>query len=264
MCDFFLQDCFILVAALNTICIGSVIYSSGTSLVRYLYVRSSLRTEVQDILKRDSFIISSIVVGECINLFNWGSFYYQQIENHALEKSPLVLYHACLNPWGEFKVPLHTVMPLNHLIIIILFVINISCNIFLYRYLSDKTENNSALNEVNRKKDRKRNLVPARLGSTLIFFYMLTVLLFTVTYSYHSDSFDRATRAFLNNVSTDLHLCICHPAIMVWGSKDARKKVKEILTMIKPVWDFNPRNQVHTISPIVNQTELIGRKQPKT
>ena len=91
------QDCFILVASLNTICVGSVIYSSGTSLVRYLYVRSSLRTEVQDILKRDSFIISSIVVGECINLFNWGSFYYQQLGNYVLEKSPLVLYHHLLS-----------------------------------------------------------------------------------------------------------------------------------------------------------------------
>ena len=249
------QDCFILVASLNTICVGSVIYSSGTSLVRYLYVRSSLRTEVQDILKRDSFIISSIVVGECINLFNWGSFYYQQLGNYGLEKSPLVLYHACLNPWGEFKVPLHTVMPLNHLIIIISFVINISCNIFLYRYLSDKTENNSALTEFDRKKDRKRNLVPARLGSTLIFFYILTVLLFTVTYSYKSQSFDRATRAFLNNVSTDLHLCIWHPVMMVWGSKDARKKGKEIITSIKQVLDFKPRNQVHTISPSANQAE---------
>ena len=138
-----LQDCFILVSALNTICVGSIIYSSGSSLVRYLYVRSSLRTEVQNILKRDSFIISSIVVGECINLFNWGSFYYQQLGNYGLEKSPLVL---------------HTV---NHLIIIISFLINNSCNIFLYRYLSDKTENNSVPNEVDRKKDRKRNLVPA-------------------------------------------------------------------------------------------------------
>ena len=222
-----LQDCFILVSALNTICVGSVIYSSGTSLVRYLYVRSSLRTEVHDILKRDSFIISSIVVGECINLFNWGSFYYQQLGNYGLEKSPLVLYHACLNPWGEFKVPLHTVMPLNHLIIIISFVINISCNIFLYRYLSDRTENNSALNEFDRKKDRKRNLVPARLGSTLIFFYISTVLLFTVTYSYKSQSFDRATRAFLNNVSTDLHLCIWHP-VMIKGCKKERERNSNI------------------------------------
>ena len=119
-------------------------------------------------------------------------------------------------------------MPWNHLIIILSFIVNISCNLFLYRYLSDKTENNSALTEVDRKKDRKRNLVPARLGLVLIFFYFITVMLFMVTYTYKLDSFDSATRAFLNNAQTDLHICIFHPIIMLWGSKDARNKLKKI------------------------------------
>ena len=92
----FLQACNLQVAAITSLGAGAIIYDCGTSLVRYLYIRSSLATSIQEVLKRDSFIIKSIVIGEFICVFNFASFFthFQPSE----EGSDLVLYHACLNP----------------------------------------------------------------------------------------------------------------------------------------------------------------------
>ena len=223
-----------MLTALNTISFGSIIYNSGTSLIRYWYVRSSLVTKVQDILKRDSFVVKSIVIGECIQLVNWGSFYYQQAGSSGFEKSPMVLYHACLSPWGEFNFPLHKVMPWNHFIFILCCAVSVSCNLFLYRFLSDKTENNSALNEVDRKKDRKRNFIPASIGMTVFVVYGFSLMLFMFTYTYNSKNFDSATRAFLNAALTDCMHCIVTPGFIIYGSTDARRLFKEFLAKATP------------------------------
>ena len=216
-------------AVINTFCVGSVIYSSGTSLIRYLYVRSSMVTKVQDILKRDSFVVKSIVIGECMSLFNWGSFYYQQVGYSGFQKSPMVLYQACLNPWSEFNFPLQKVMPLNHFIIFLCNAVNVSCNIFLYRFLANETKNNSAISEVDRKKDRKRNLVPASIGMIVFVFHGFGVMLYMITYTYNSKNFDSATRAFLNAAYSDCIQCVISPGIIIFGSTEARRKFKEVL-----------------------------------
>ena len=226
----FVKDCYAMLAAINTISVGSVIYSSGTALIRYLYVRSSMVTIVQDILKSNSFVVKSIVIGECISLFNWGSFYYQQVGYSTFQKSPMVLYQACLDPWHEFIFPLKKVMPLNHFIIFLCNAVNVSCNLFLYRFLANETKNNSAINEVDRKKDRKRNFVPASIGMIVFIFHGFGVMLFMITYTYNSKIFDSATRAFLNAAFADCIHCIISPVILIYGSRDARRKYNEILS----------------------------------
>ena len=74
---------------------------------------------------------------------------------------------------------------------------NVSCNLFLYRYLERRTENNIARSEADKMKDRKRNLVPARIGMMNIFLYVVAMALFMFAYSFKSDSLDSGTRAFM-------------------------------------------------------------------
>ena len=160
----FFQDCYALLSVICSLGYGCIIYRSGTSLIRYLYVRSSLVADLQQTLKRDSFVLKSIIIGEALIYFTLGSFYFQDIE--------MVLYHACLDPWAEFKFPIHKVLPLNQLVIFCCVLVSVSCNIFLYRFLAKQTKNNSALTENDKKKNRKRNLI--RPNTTKLIFAWFT------------------------------------------------------------------------------------------
>ena len=85
-------------------------------------------------LKRDSFVIKSIIIGESFNYFNLGSFYFH---HHTM-----VLHEVCLDPWKKFNFPLHKLLPLNQLMLLFCIVLNVSCNIFLSFFLSKKTATN--------------------------------------------------------------------------------------------------------------------------
>ena len=200
-----------------TLGVGTIIYGSGTSFVRYLYVRTSLMSNIQETLKRDSFIIKSLIIGESLSIFTLGSFYFQ--------RQPMVLYEACLNPEGNFILPLYKVLPLNQLIIFLCSFTNISCNIFLSFYLTEKSKNNTAVTEVDKKKDRKKNLVPAKTGLLVFGIYILSTVVFSTTYGYKSEKLDSATRAFINAAYCDFLHCISSPLIILLGSTDAKKKI---------------------------------------
>ena len=215
-----------MLAAINTVGVGPIFYSSGTAFVRYLYVRSSFEVNIQEVLKRDTFIVKSILMVECINIFNFCSFYFQ-LADARTERSPLVLYQACMSPGRDHTFEVYKLKPWNQLIMIFFFVVNVLCNLFLYRFLGKMTAN-IARSEFDRKKDRKRNLVPAHIGMIVFATYVVTLSFFTFTYSYKSDSFDSATRAFLNAAFVDLFHFIISPVVIIAGSMDARRRVREI------------------------------------
>ena len=110
----------------------SIIYSSGTALIRFLYIRSSLLMNTQEVLKRDSFVVKSIVIGECISLLNFG-YYFCLMGHTSKAEYPMVLYNACLDPWSQFHTSISKVMPLNQIIVFLSTLVNFSSNT---RYLS--------------------------------------------------------------------------------------------------------------------------------
>ena len=218
-----------MVAVINTVGVGQVIYNAGTALVRYLYVRSSFVVNIQEVLRRDSFIFKSMFIGECVNLFNLGSFYFKR-ETSEFGRSPLVLYQACMNPGRDHTFQVYKLKPWNQLIMISAFMVNASCNLFLSRFLRGNTETNSARSEADKKKDRKRNLIPAHIGIGVLATYAFTLGFFIFTYSYKSDNFDSATRAFLNAAFTDLFHCIITPVVIIYWSMDTRRKIRSIFS----------------------------------
>ena len=189
------QACNFQVATICTVGAGTIIYNAGSSLIRFLYIRSSLAMNVQEVLKRDSFVIKSIIIGESLCVFNFISFFVHFKENS--EGSPWVLYRACLNPWRKFQFPLTKLTPVNQMIGHMSIMINICCNLWLCRYLNKMTMGNTALQARDRKRDRKRNLLPAKIGFISLVFHVISTLTFTFTYSHKSTNFDSATRAFL-------------------------------------------------------------------
>ena len=135
--------------------IQSLVYNASTCLIRFLYVRSSLQVNIQEVYRRNQFTLMFILIGEGINVFNLVSaLYYRKIYLHNIHinetlpassrpELPLILYKACLDPWDDFAIPFYLVMPLNQLIVYICDSIIISSNLFLYRFLKQHTTNNS-------------------------------------------------------------------------------------------------------------------------
>ena len=212
---------------------GAILYGTGTALIRYLYVLSSFKDNIQKVFKRDHFVIKSILIGDSITFINAGSLYLQ-MGNSAIERSPMMLYKACMDPWNDHTINVYTILPWNHYFLVFLATTNFAFNLFLYKYLDAMTENNSARSQVDKKRDRRRNLVPAHIGMISIGIYLINMALFMVTYSFKTDILDSGTRAFLNAVYGDIMHCVLAPVVIISGSIDAQRKVKEILT--KPVF----------------------------
>ena len=64
---------------INVTVFACLMYNAFTALIRFLYVSSSLRKNVQDVYKRDEFVLCFICLGEGINIFNIVSIIIQQI-----------------------------------------------------------------------------------------------------------------------------------------------------------------------------------------
>ena len=76
-------------------------YSTAASTIRYMYVRSSLQIDVQEVIKKNQFIYKSIFLVESLNVFNYVSVFYHQYGKTGVDKSPILLYQSCLDPWNK-------------------------------------------------------------------------------------------------------------------------------------------------------------------
>ena len=74
------QECFLMTAMHLIPQIQSLVYNASTCLIRFLYVRSSLQVNIQEVYRRNQFTLMFILIGEGINVFNLVSaLYYRKI-----------------------------------------------------------------------------------------------------------------------------------------------------------------------------------------
>ena len=119
-------------------------------------------------------------MGVYYSIFNIFIYIYDQKET-GINRLPLVLYHACMDPLSQFSTPLITVMPTSQITLYIMNIVNISCNFYLYMFLEVQRKANSgeglqnplsisdssfcsAVTVSDVRKERKRNLLPAWVG----------------------------------------------------------------------------------------------------
>ena len=72
----------------------------------------------------------------------------------------------------------------------------------------------SVLQNLDVKKERRRNLIPARIGIYALIILVFFTLLHYITYSMPVDN---DTRALLNAIVDDAYLCIVAPTIVLYG-----------------------------------------------
>ena len=110
------------------------------------------------------------------HVFNSVSFFLRNNEH------PFMLYHACMNPLSFYDTSILGVMVLDNAFLITYQFILITGNFYLFFFLWSQTENNIALNVVDRKKERKRNFVNAKTGMICAFWLPVTFVLYSILY----------------------------------------------------------------------------------
>ena len=67
---------------------NSLFYSAATAIIRYIYVKNSLKANITAVMKKDAYKIKAIVTVESLGLYNLVSFYFFQ---YGKNKSPLTI-----------------------------------------------------------------------------------------------------------------------------------------------------------------------------
>ena len=121
---------------------NSLMYCACTSIIRCIYVRSSLQENVQRVLKRNSFTMSFLVFGVFYNIFLLSVFIYEQKDRTGIDRLSLVMYRACVDPWAAWSTPLIHAYPVMMFLMYGMNIVNLSCNFYLFLYLEDQRKSN--------------------------------------------------------------------------------------------------------------------------
>ena len=111
-----------------------------------------------------------------------------------------MLFRACLDPHSRYSLPLYNLLPVHHgltyldifsftpslycsVLLMFYYFCVIYSNFFLYKYLQTMTENNKAIKETDKKKNRKRNFIPAQASIMCAVVMVISYVVFAVLYS---------------------------------------------------------------------------------
>ena len=132
-------------AATAHVTINGLFYSAAAT-IRYIFIRTSLQPNIQEVLKKDAFFFKSMFIVESLGCYNLLSFFFIQRGKRGAEKCSILLYQSCPDPGnGSFSIPPFKVMSLNLFFVLFAAMCIIVFNLKLYTYLDEKSKSNTAL-----------------------------------------------------------------------------------------------------------------------
>jgi len=175
-------------------------------------------------MKPNSFINFFIFLSHLTITANILNYAYDSYGKDSGTRTNFLLYRACSDPNKIFSVPAHKL--LYNIRTIILYgydAIIIGGNLYLYRFMVNFSDKREATLKVDTKKDRRNNLIPAKVGIYAIF----TLFFFTIIDSlcYSLDVVNSEERAFFIALTND----ICAPALVLYGMPSVRRNIKNSL-----------------------------------
>ena len=102
---------------------------------------------------------------------------------------------------------------------------------FSFRFLNKQIISNTAVNEMDRIRARRRNIIPLNTGylglglwiTSSVFYYFIPYGTVLVT-----DTADIGIRAFIACIYTDTWYCLGLAAVLTYGNADAKMKIYNI------------------------------------
>ena len=77
------QECLLMTALTSLGLIGSSVYNAAASVIRFLYVRSSLQQEINEVYKRTQFVYLSLFITGLLCLVHVTDLYFYQASRFA-------------------------------------------------------------------------------------------------------------------------------------------------------------------------------------
>ena len=126
------QECFCMNAFYSYMSVAVAIYHTGGSLLRYWYVKASLRPEVAEVFMRRKTLVLCLGVPQILlflHLLDGLCTFFTS------EELPFLLYQACANPELDYSLPFHKLMPFQVIMMYIYMAITIYTNVYLFIFL---------------------------------------------------------------------------------------------------------------------------------
>ena len=121
--------------------INSLTYSAATAIIRYIYVKNSLKPNITEVMKRNAYKMQAILIVESVGLFNLLSIYFHQNAKSGTHRIPFLGYQTCLDPLNSnFSIPFYQVLPVNQCLLWTSNICIVVFNIFLFKYLDKQTK----------------------------------------------------------------------------------------------------------------------------
>ena len=157
-----------MVVTLTHTSVNSVFYSAATALIRYIYIKTSLQTNIQAVIKRNAFMWKSVFIIESLGCYNLASFYLLHKEKQSPVYYPL-LYQSCLDPWTtSYSLLLFKVMPINQFLIHAASWCIVGFNLILYKHKQQQHRSDS----YRSNKDPKKKSCSSQSWNLLIYFHV--------------------------------------------------------------------------------------------
>lgn len=126
------QECFFMNIFYSLMNVALTIYHTGGSLIRYLYVKASLRPEVAEgFMSRKTFYVCLFLPQFLLILHLVDVL----LIYNTKKEFPMLLYQACTNPESDYSVPFLQFLPFQVTMMYIYAAIMIYSNIYLYIFL---------------------------------------------------------------------------------------------------------------------------------
>ena len=158
---------------------NALFYSAATAIIRYIYIRSSLQSDIQAAIKRNAFILKTIFIVEALGLLNLINFYLIQKGKSGTEKlSKSISYQTCLDPFHS-SVPVNPMklMPFTQYLLHLTIWCIIGFNLAIFKHLNKISSTSTTLSQMDQIKSRRRNLVSAKVGIYFLVIYLITMLI---------------------------------------------------------------------------------------
>ena len=126
------QECFSMNIFFSYTNIAYTIYHTGGSLLRYWYVKASLRPEVAEVFMRKRTLALCLGIPQVLLLMHLLDAIHTY---NTTNEFPLLLYQACINPKSDYSIPFHQLMPVQVIILYIYIAIMAYTNVYLFIFL---------------------------------------------------------------------------------------------------------------------------------
>ena len=126
------QECFCMCMFYSYCGMGTIIHYAGETVIRFWYVKSSLRPELREGFAKRKMLYVCLGIPQFLLFVDNLDALRLYITNGQF---PTLLYQACLDPSSEYSIPFYTLMPFHVIMAQVYILTGVYNNIYLYRFL---------------------------------------------------------------------------------------------------------------------------------